>query len=102
MLFNSGIDCFLFLIVIKAYIAHFIFIPMVLLNRSYPLYVDNLGTSHGLNVVVESYFGLNDMVKMSDFKMYIHQSGSVPDMLNSTTIEVLSVLKQKYSSIFLN
>ena len=57
-------------------------------SRSFPLYVEHLGPNHGLSVVVESYFGLDDFSKNSDFKLYIHQSGSIPDMLNSTTIEV--------------
>ena len=51
--------------------------------------MDHLGSSHGLSVVLESYFGVNDIgSKPINFQLYIHQSGSVPDMLNSTSIKV--------------
>ena len=69
--------------------------PLIQNYRPFPQYTEHLGPNHGLSVVVESYFGLNDFSKASDFKLYIHQSGSIPDMLNSTTIEVARFLKFK-------
>ena len=56
--------------------------------RTFPLYVDHVGSNNGLSVVLESYFGLDDMRNSSDFKLFIHQSGSLPDMLNLATTAV--------------